>query len=103
MINAGAQWVDKSVVHDDNWVSSRGPQDILSFNKTMVKLFVERSRAGRKAAAQGSSWGRLLGVMLLLAGVVVTLRRVATDSELRERVVQALPGSTGSSSDSANG
>ncbi len=40
--NAGAQWVDKEVVRDGTLVTSRKPQDILSFNQEMIKLFAEK-------------------------------------------------------------
>lgn len=39
--NAGAIWLDKEVVVDDNWVSSRKPDDIPAFNKAMIELFAE--------------------------------------------------------------
>ncbi len=37
--NAGAQWEDKQVLRDDNWVSSRKPDDIPAFNREMISLF----------------------------------------------------------------
>jgi protease I len=37
--NAGGNWVDKEVVIDRNWVSSRNPDDIPAFNREMVRLF----------------------------------------------------------------
>jgi protease I len=37
LINAGAEYIDKEVVEDDNLISSRQPQDISSFNKAIVK------------------------------------------------------------------
>lgn len=37
--NAGGNWVDREVVVDDNWVSSRQPDDIPAFNQAMLKLF----------------------------------------------------------------
>jgi deglycase len=39
--NAGGEWIDKDVVLDDNWVSSRQPSDIPAFNRKMVDLFAE--------------------------------------------------------------
>jgi protease I len=37
--NAGGNWVDREVVEDGNWVTSRQPKDIPAFNKAMLKLF----------------------------------------------------------------
>ncbi|WP_454726310.1 MULTISPECIES: type 1 glutamine amidotransferase domain-containing protein [Cupriavidus] len=37
--NAGGEWVDREVVRDGNWVSSRKPDDIPAFNREMVALF----------------------------------------------------------------
>lgn len=39
LINAGAKWVDKEVVVDENIVTSRKPDDIPAFNKAMLTLF----------------------------------------------------------------
>jgi protease I len=39
--NAGGIWVDREVVRDGNWVSSRKPDDIPAFNEAMVALFGE--------------------------------------------------------------
>jgi protease I len=51
--NAGANWVDKEAVVDDNWVSSRGPQDIPAFNEHMIQLFAEgKKQAKRREPAQ---------------------------------------------------
>jgi deglycase len=45
--NAGGQWLDKEVVRDQNWVSSRQPSDIPAFNREMIRLFVEhRTKTG---------------------------------------------------------
>ncbi len=46
--NAGGNWVDKEVVVDGNWVSSRQPSDIPAFNREMLKLF-KKSGATKKA------------------------------------------------------
>lgn len=46
--NAGADWVDREVVRDRTWVSSRNPRDLPAFNRAMVELFAEK---GRRATA----------------------------------------------------
>jgi|SRR5579864_158927 len=43
--NAGANWQDREVVRDKNWVSSRQPSDIPAFNRVMIELFSERQTA----------------------------------------------------------
>jgi protease I len=47
--NAGAQWEDREVVRDRNWVSSRQPSDLPAFNREMLSLFSEHAR--RRQAA----------------------------------------------------
>lgn len=37
--NAGAEWVDEEVVVDGNLITSRKPDDIPAFNKTMIEEF----------------------------------------------------------------
>jgi protease I len=39
--NAGGTWVDREVVRDRNWVSSRSPRDLGAFNPAMITLFAE--------------------------------------------------------------
>jgi protease I len=39
--NAGGTWVDREVVRDGNWVSSRKPADIPTFNREMIALYAE--------------------------------------------------------------
>ena len=46
--NAGVNWVDKEVVVDDNFVTSRKPEDIPAFSKAIVQR-LEKS-PHRKAA-----------------------------------------------------
>jgi len=36
--NAGGNWVDRDVVEDGNWVTSRQPGDLPAFNRAMLKL-----------------------------------------------------------------
>jgi protease I len=37
--NAGGNWVDKEVVEDVNWVTSRKPGDLPAFNQAMISVF----------------------------------------------------------------
>ncbi|WP_019140578.1 type 1 glutamine amidotransferase domain-containing protein [Noviherbaspirillum massiliense] len=41
--NAGGNWVDKEVVVDGNWVSSRKPSDIPAFNQKMIDILHQQS------------------------------------------------------------
>jgi protease I len=47
--NAGGHWVDKEVVVDQGLITSRNPDDIPAFNKTMIEEF---SHAGAMASAR---------------------------------------------------
>ncbi|RLF81635.1 peptidase, partial [Thermococci archaeon] len=38
LINAGAEYIDKEVVVDGNWVSSRHPGDLYAWMREFVKL-----------------------------------------------------------------
>lgn len=44
--NAGAKWVDREVVEDDNLVTSRKPDDIPAFNRKILDLFSEGGQQG---------------------------------------------------------
>jgi protease I len=37
--NAGAEWVDREVVEDKRLVTSRKPEDLQAYNRTMIDLF----------------------------------------------------------------
>ena len=45
--NAGGHWVDREVVEDGNWVSSRQPSDLPAFNRAMIHLFSRSVAASR--------------------------------------------------------
>lgn len=51
--NAGGEWVDREVVRDNNWVSSRKPDDIPAFSQEIVKLFTELGK--RASTANGAN------------------------------------------------
>src|SRR5260370_41613041 len=39
--NAGGNWVDREMVRVNNWVTSRSPQDLCTFNPSLISLFAE--------------------------------------------------------------
>jgi len=43
--NAGGTWVDQEVVEDDNFISSRKPDDLPAFNKTLIAQLAKRKAA----------------------------------------------------------
>jgi protease I len=48
--NAGANWVDEVVVVDGNLTTSRKPEDLPVFNKTMIEQFASAHAAAAKIA-----------------------------------------------------
>jgi protease I len=46
--NAGGNWMDKEVISDQNWVSSRQPSDIPIFNREMINLFSQQKSRMRE-------------------------------------------------------
>src|SRR5580692_1334456 len=48
--NAGAEWVDQEVVHDDGLVTSRKPDDIPAFNREMIRIFSQTRYTHARAA-----------------------------------------------------
>jgi protease I len=46
--NAGGTWVDREVVEDGNWVTSRQPGDLPAFIRTMIAHFSRRPVAARR-------------------------------------------------------
>ncbi len=47
--NAGAQWEDREMIRDKNWVSSRKPDDLPVFNRALIEVI--REWASRTEAA----------------------------------------------------
>lgn len=47
--NAGGKWVDVNVAKDRNWVSSRQPDDIPSFNEAMIELMAQPKQKAQLA------------------------------------------------------
>jgi deglycase len=49
--NAGGNWQDREVIRDNNWVSSRKPDDLPAFNKAIVEC-VASSQGSKSARAE---------------------------------------------------
>jgi protease I len=47
LVNAGATWVDQDVVRDGNWLTSRGPQDMAAFVKSLIPFFAGEGEQAR--------------------------------------------------------
>ncbi len=97
LINAGAEWVDESLVRDRNWVSSRGPQDMKAFLKGMRTLFAEHAPLAPKEMER-----RQPALLWVLAGLAVAaigyaLRRGGFGEQARQRIEQGIPRSVGGS------
>jgi protease I len=43
--NAGGAWVDQEVVEDDNFITSRKPDDLPAFNRTLIAQLTRRKAA----------------------------------------------------------
>ncbi|HVE80035.1 MAG TPA: type 1 glutamine amidotransferase domain-containing protein [Gemmatimonadaceae bacterium] len=90
--NAGGEWVDEEVVRDDNWLSSRGPQDLRAFDKAIVAHFAEGTGKAAPSLAGDVSWGRwLIGTAAVAAAGYAVQRRLRGregDGWERERTVE---------------
>ena len=52
--NAGAEWQDRELVEDRNWVSSRSPKDLPAFNKALLRVFAEGPQAACQACGSAT-------------------------------------------------
>jgi protease I len=55
LVNAGATWLDEEVVRDRNWLTSRGPQDMVPFVKALVPFFAGTEQQLQPQAAASIS------------------------------------------------
>jgi protease I len=55
--NAGGNWVDREVVVDGNWVSSRKPDDLPAFNQKMIEVIAARMQANLRGKADENAVG----------------------------------------------
>ncbi len=51
MVNAGATWLDQTVVQDRNWLTSRRPQDMVPFVRALLPFFAGQQQTVEIAAA----------------------------------------------------
>ena len=49
--NAGGAWVDRAIVEDGNWLTSRDPYDLTAFLPALVDFFARAPRALRRVAS----------------------------------------------------
>lgn len=55
LVNAGATWLDETVVRDGNWLTSRGPQDMAPFVRALVPFFAGQAERAEDAAAPATA------------------------------------------------
>jgi protease I len=72
--NAGGRWLNKAVVKDDNLITSRGPQDLLVFNRAIVEHFSPHLEA--KERRMPVPLGRLAIGGLAIAALGYGIRRL---------------------------
>lgn len=54
---AGGNWLDREVVVDGNWISSRKPDDLPAFNQKMLEVFSAAMQAGMRGSADAQAVG----------------------------------------------
>ncbi len=83
--NAGGQWVNEAVVHDGNWISSRGPQDLFWFDRAIVRHFAEHAQTEGRTAfrdnGHSTAWKPIVA-----GGIAAAAVGLAASPRLRERV-----------------
>ena len=55
LVNAGATWLDETVVRDGNWLTSRGPQDMVPFVRALLPFFAGQAPASESAPSEAVS------------------------------------------------
>lgn len=89
VVNAGGQWEDSAVVRDNNWVSSRSPQDLKAFEAAMVELFGAHQPLRPHAELKSPRRGR--GLPTLLAGLMAVAGLIYAVFQRRQQLYPAQP------------
>jgi protease I len=112
MVNAGATWLNEEVVRDANWLSSRGPQDMVPLIREMIPLFAGEPESSLTLQAHSDpqreepsempgqplrwlstpSVGAMLGLALLGVGVVAANRGRRGKRAVKAESERALKG-----------
>jgi protease I len=66
--NAGGNWLDRAVVEDGNWVTSRQPDDLPLFNRAIISLFSRSIPAVQRNDKQLAGSASRLGILVDKAG-----------------------------------
>lgn len=75
MVNAGATWLDESVVRDGNWLTSRGPQDMVPFVRALLPFVAGHAEAVRARSDKAGSSPQREAPPELVLGVMKWLPR----------------------------
>jgi protease I len=77
--NAGGNWQDQPVVHDGNWISSRGPHDMAQFIPAVIAHFADKAARAPSRLPRRMRWGAVvsrLGAAGALAGAFFGARAI---------------------------
>ena len=66
--NAGGNWLDRAVVEDGNWVTSRQPDDLPLFNRAIISLFSRSIPAVQQNDKQLAGSASRVGILVGKAG-----------------------------------
>lgn len=107
LVNAGATWLDQPLVEDGNLITSRGPQDLVTFIRAMIQHFAPGASMRRHTRAVESSPQRdkppkvVLGAMkwlpkpsiraaviAMIAAGLVTAQKTGTLRRFRDEVAR---------------
>jgi protease I len=91
--NAGGEWVNEAVVVDDNWISSRGPQDLRGFDRAIVEHLASHE-AGVAASGTGGAQSEIGGIGSWLVGAAAVAAAGLALQRTRRAVTETGNGRT---------